>query len=503
MPENDGLVYGLTDKGFVAPPYLLCRAWVIRKAQKAFGKNVRTDPSTITGAVIDWIAWAMALGFAGAEGAFNAAFFGTAKGVSLDKIMELFAFARIGAAPSTVELVVWGDLNTTVEAGKQAQVEDTQAVFELDEKAEIVQKVVVVEIAKVANPGDNWQLEVNGDVYNYVQLPTDDPELVARGLADQIGDQATYVASYLGQLADHIGHALVIDSKGPDLLPVFSKPAAGEGAPYWADRVPATCIEDGPVAGFASTINKIVTPVVGWRAVINQLDAEVGRAVETDEEFRARWDIERFGPGKGTKKAMYAAFRATDELRLKVKAIRVDEIPMVSFTVTIYAPDLTDNEIAQIIWDTKPLGAATAGSQSGTAIDDEGAEQTVNFERAEVLYVWQKIVITKGEKFPTLGDPEAAIATEVAVWGGGGISPNVPGLVYPGLQMGDDLERFQESSALNAAIKGIKAAQIRTALDASPNIEPPDVNFLDADSIVDPNQALDFDSLRIIVTISP
>lgn len=503
MPENDGLIYGLTDTGFVTPPFLAVRQWVVRKVQKAFGKNARTDPSTRLGAVIDWIAWAVTIGFQGAEGAFNAAFFGTAKGISLDKSMELFAFPRLGATKSTAELVVWGDLSTVIAAGKQAQVEDTQKVFETDAEVTISVKAVVFEVTKVANPGDNWQIEVNGDVYNYVQLVDDDTEKVAKGLFAAIGDQANYTASYLGQLADHASDALVVDSKGPDLLPIFSKPAAGEGAPYWATRVASTCIEEGPVAGFATTINKIVTTTVGWRAVINQLDALVGRAVETDEEFRARWDVERFGPGKGTKKAMLAAFNATADLREKVIAIRVDEIPMVSFTVTICAPDLTDNEIAQIIWDTKPLGAPTAGADSGTAVDEEGVDHTVNFERAEVFYVWQKITITKGEKFPSLGDPASAIAKEVAVWGSGGLSPNVPNLAYPGLKMGDDLERFQEALAINAAIKGIKGATIRTALDASPNVEPPDPNFLDADVIVDADQALAFDSARIIVTISP
>ncbi|MEZ4453131.1 MAG: hypothetical protein R3B09_26960 [Nannocystaceae bacterium] len=49
MPENDGLVYGLTDNGFVPRPYLRFRAWVIRKAQKTFSKNAWTVPSRLAG----------------------------------------------------------------------------------------------------------------------------------------------------------------------------------------------------------------------------------------------------------------------------------------------------------------------------------------------------------------------------------------------------------------------------------------------------------------------
>lgn len=499
MAENDGLVYGITASGFYAPTFLECRAWVERKARGVFGANLRTSPTTVAGRVIGVIARGLEVCFAGAEGVWNGLFFSTAIGVSLDKRLEAFAFTRLAAVASTAELVLWGDDATVVAAGKQAKVADTLKVFALDGDATIGLKVWVIEIVTVAGAGEIWEVTVGADVYQYEEIADDTTEDVARGLAAVIGTQPNYVGTYLADTA--AGDALVIDSTGPDLAVVLTVPGAGDGAEYKAVRAAASCTETGPVLGFASTINAIATPVTGWLGVANQLDADVGRDVESDEAFKARWDLERFGPGKSTAKAMKAAFFATDALREVVFAVRIYDSPGEFFTVTIYTT-LTDDQVAQIIWDNKPLGAVTKGPDQGFAVDGEGDSKIVYFERASPLFVWMKIALVKGEGFPLVGDPEAAVAKEVAVWGGGGDSTQKPGLAYPGLRMGDDLVRFQVALAINNAIAGVKNATIRIATTAAEgDPEPPDVSFLDADLVVADSTFLEFDSSKVLVSI--
>lgn len=499
MPTDDGLTYGLTDDGFVAPTYLEWRAWTVRKFQAVFGKNIRTAPKTVAGRLIDLVAKPLHLVFEGARGAFNAGFFSTAPGVSLDKLLEVFNFARLGATSSTVELVLWGDNGTLIDAGRTALVEDTGDAFALDANATIALKVIVVDVVQEGDDLDSWGINVNGDAYSYAQQPGDDLEKIVEGLVAEIGDQPDYTATELGKTSADGTWGLVLDSKGPDLLVAFSPPAAGDGTAYPAVRADATCTKTGPVNGFAGTINTIGNPKTGWDGVTNQLDAAVGRDVESDEEYRARWDVERFGPGKATERAMRAAFLATEELRQKVKGIKIEETPDY-FTVTVYAPDLTDDEVAQIIFDNKPLGADTKGAESGTATDTNGQSRTIYFDRASALWVWLKIVITKGELFPDLGDPAAAIAQEIAVWGDGGNSVQVQGLAYPGLGLGDDLERFQVGLAINNAVAGIKGAAIRIA--TTPNEgdpQPGDGFFLDADLVVGDTNFTEFDSSKIDV----
>lgn len=499
MPQNDGLLYGLTDQGFIAPTYEQWRTWVVKQARKRFGQNIRTESRTVVGWFVDRLSWGLYVAMDGIAGSFSSHFYSTAKGVALDKLLDVFAFKRLGALPSRAELVLYGDPGTIVTLDRIVAVEDTGFSFTLDAERTLNLKVRVIEITAVGAPG-TWTLDVNGDVYNYAQGVDDEPKKVAAGLVALIGEQPTYAASIL---ETRTSWAVVLDSAGPDLTVIFTPPAEGTGIVFAGARGDFTAMKVGPIQGFAGTLNKIQTPITGWEGASNPLDADVGRNTETDAEYRARWDNERFGPGKGTRRAMLAAFAATQDLRDKVKAIDIVDVKQKYFIVVILAPELTDNEIAQIIWDTHALGTVTNGLDSGIALDEEGDEQVMKFSRATPRYVWMKIALTKGEKFPTLGDPATAIAQEIKVWGAGGASIAIPGVAYAGLTMGDDVERFGVAKAINNAVSGVKGATIRIATTASElDPEPPDFDFLDADLVVGSTEAAVFDSSKILVTIA-
>lgn len=500
MPVNDGVEYGETATGFIAPRFKVWRAWVARRAVEAFGKNARTEPTSRLGWIIDRIAWGLHVVFEGAEGAYNAAFYGTAQGVDLDKQLAPFAFTRLSKSKSKGELVLFGTNLTVVPQGSRVATEDTGQAYETDAAATFDTKCIVAELTALPADGSTWTATVNAAPFAYVQQIGDDLEAVARGLAAAIGVQAQYTGSYLAERPGG-GHMLVLDGAVP-LTVSISVVAPGAYVVYGGGaRQAVTAADFGPTPGFSGTINDIRNPVFGWTGATNQADVAVGRNTESDAAFRARWDRERFGPGKATSKAMKRAFRATDELRDAVKAIEVIEVPTQYFTVLLYAPDLTDDEIAQIIEDNRPLGVATDGANSGIAINGNDDETTVKFTRATVLYVWLKITITKGEAFPTLGDPADAIAREISAWGNGGPSPSHPLEAYAGLSMGGDLERFQLGFAINKACAGVKNAVITVATQVPNDPDPGPGDYVAADFVVTAATVLDFDSARIAVTI--
>lgn len=500
MPINDGVEYGETANGFVSPRFPTWRAWVARRAVERFGKNARTESTSRLGWVIDRIAWGLHVVFEGIEGAYNAAFYGTAQGVDLDKQLAPFAFTRLAKTKSKGALVLYGTALTVVPQGSRVATEDTGQAYELDAAATLTVKLVVVEITALPADGSTWTVTVNASPYDYIQAVDDELQDVAQGLAAAIGVQAQYTATYLAERPDG-GHMLVLDGT-VNLSVSVSVVAPGAYTVHAAGaRQAITAADFGPTPGFAGTINNIRNPVTGWTGASNQADVSVGRNTEADADFRARWDRERFGPGKATVKAMKRAFQATDALREAVKAIEILEVPTQYFTVLIYAPTLTSNEIAQIIEDNRPLGVATDGANSGTAVDGNGNETTIKFTRATVLYVWLKITITKGEAFPTLGDPATAIAQEISAWGNGGPSPSHPLESYAGLSMGSDLERFQLGFAINKACAGVKNAVITVATKNAPNIVPGPGDYVAADLVVAASTVLDFDSNHIEVIV--
>lgn len=499
MPVNDGVEYGETANGFVAPRFTTWRAWVARRVVERFGKNARTESTSRLGWVVDRIAWALHVVFEGAAGAYNAAFYATAQGVDLDKQLAIVAFARLTKTKSTGELVLYGANLTVVPQGSRVATEDTGQAYETDGPATLGDLVRVGEVLALGALGTVWKATVAGNDHTYTQLVGDDLEAVARGLAAAIGVQPGYTGSYLGHRPGG-GHLFMVE--GAAALTLAIDDGAGDSAVYYGVRRSVTAADFGPVPGFADTINDIRNPVFGWTGACNQLDVALGRNDETDAEFRARWDAERFGPGKATYKAMKRAFRATEELRAKVKAIEIFEVPTEYFTVLIHAPDMTDDEIAQIIEDNRPLGVATEGTSSGTAKDGK-QEFLVKFSRAVVRFVWLKITITKGEAFPTLGDPAESIRREIASWGNGGPSPSHPLEAYAGLGLGNDLELFQLGLAINKAVPGIKNAVITVATKDMPDPPPLPGDYSASDVTVSPSELLEFDSgaSRIQVTI--
>ncbi len=69
-------------------------------------------------------------------------------------------------------------------------------------------------------------------------------------------------------------------------------------------------------------------------------------------------------------------------------------LPPKSIEVVVFdgtPPDLTDDEVAQLIWNTKPAGIETFGTSSGSATDTLSALHTVFFSRPTEREVWLEL----------------------------------------------------------------------------------------------------------------
>lgn len=156
----------------------------------------------------------------------------------------------------------------------------------------------------------------------------------------------------------------------------------------------------------AGTLTVIATPVAGWNSVTNAADATPGTDGETEESLRIRRDASLARAGSGTVDAILADVTAvTGVLQALVEENTADAavngIGAHSFRATVWdgSPAAADNDaIAQAIFDTKPAGIASVGTQSGTAVQSDGSLTTVYFERATPvpIYVSANISSTTG-----------------------------------------------------------------------------------------------------------
>jgi len=164
----------------------------------------------------------------------------------------------------------------------------------------------------------------------------------------------------------------------------------------------------GAVHANAGTITTITTPVVGWNSVTNALDATVGREADEDPDLRQRREEELRASGSATVDAIRA-----DLLQYEVDGVQHIEqasvfenvtdvvdangLPPRSLECVVFdgaPPALTNNQIAQAIWDTKSAGILAFGQESGIAEDSLGNFHTIGFSRPTERDVWVEIFVS-------------------------------------------------------------------------------------------------------------
>lgn len=156
----------------------------------------------------------------------------------------------------------------------------------------------------------------------------------------------------------------------------------------------------GAVIANAGTITDINTAVTGWNSVTNVSDATVGREADDDATLRQRREDELRATGSATVDAIRAdILQDPDVLQCNVfentsDIVDAAGLPPKSFEAIVFdgtPPALTNDEIAQLIWDTKPAGMRAFGLESGTATDSLGFFHTIFFSRPTEREVWLEL----------------------------------------------------------------------------------------------------------------
>jgi uncharacterized phage protein gp47/JayE len=147
----------------------------------------------------------------------------------------------------------------------------------------------------------------------------------------------------------------------------------------------------------AGQLTEIVTPVTGWNSVTNAADAAPGQDQEADAPYRIRQAESLSRAGASTADALISDMLLLDGIT-SVAVLEnpdsyvVDSLPPHSFETLVGGGD--EDEIAQVIWDNQPSGIRAMGSDSGTAVDVQGADRTVRFSRPTDRGVYVDITLT-------------------------------------------------------------------------------------------------------------
>jgi hypothetical protein len=267
--------------------------------------------------------------------------------------------------------------------------------------------------------------------------------------------------------------------------------------------VPFQSTTTGANAADIGTITVITTPVTGWTAVTNPAAAALGEPVESDPAIRIRREQELEGGGAGNVDAIRAALLKLGEpgtplvssafmLNNTTDFVDVNGLPPHSTEAIVYAPttgSVTDNAIAQVLWDEGSSGVQNFGTTSGVATDKLGNPHTVAFTRVTQLPVYIAVALTARATYP--GD--LAFKTSLANICSGAVDPNTPPEAFA-FGVGVSVDPYDV--ILNTALLGAKI----TGLDIELTTIIGTPGSITASAIaVGPRQIAVFDASRITV----
>lgn len=227
-----------------------------------------------------------------------------------------------------------------------------------------------------------------------------------------------------GQVKDELGGIW-------NLQTPFTIPSTG------SITVIATYSETGPYLIQANQINgfnSIVTPVAGWTSVNNPSASSVGQDIESDAQFRYRLATISQGNAKSVANTVLSnllglstiynaqLWENDTNVNKSFSDVSLSNVLPHSIVVSLYGDfgtglDLTDNDIAQTIYDYKGTGVGTfaptggTGTKNITITNNLGQDQQINFVKAVANEIVVNIKLSK----LSLNSPNLSTDTTTAI----------------------------------------------------------------------------------------
>ena len=418
-----------------------------------FGPTVDTSPEGPTGQLLGIEAAGLSDVWQAAQEVYASMDPAQATGAALDRICAYTGVARIAAAETTVNALLYTDAanaGVSIPAGSQARRVRGAVVFSLSTNTVITPGFCQDIYLCLTNPPDSGStvaLTTSFGAFSVVTPTLADPnartlqtllllassiEASAWGvggvgvlpgvvqvwvngnlstpLVDTIGG-AQYTTGYVLRLA-HTENSFSLGFTG-GVNASWTMKAVGSSGQF-------LCSATGAQTVAVNELTSIVSPQTGWNSVTNLVVGIPGRDAETDTELRIRRE-KQLGLGLGTQAAMTAYILnnvagVTGVTVVSNDADSTDSFGALPHTVTVTVVGGDPQEIADAIWACKPVGIGTTGNTHQPSVDSQGTIHVVNFNNPVSMPVYVKVLydIYAEEQFPL--DGQAQMAEALVAW---------------------------------------------------------------------------------------
>lgn len=404
---------GLTDAGFVikrlADILADDRALAVQLFQDLVqpGDTVDVSDSSALGRLISLAAPSEADLWEAAQEVYAAFDPNSATGIALDNLIAYAGLTRKEQTFTTSSILVAGDTNTLIPVGQTVSSSTTGEQFTTVGAISLSPSNasgITVSVVTLQNSTAYTITYSNTTTNNTITYTSDASATVAEILA---GLQSVIAGAHPTLTASVVGTDLVIN-RNDIFQTVNFTTSANLGITKVRTVGEVVAINSGVIVQPANTIDTILTPMLGWDSVINPVAATPGEERETDEQLRLRFRNGKFDRATNTLDAIYSALINLDNVsevtiyENDTSVVDGNGVPAHSFLPIVSGGLSTD--IANAIWDNKPIGILSYGNTTVSVNDVQGFPHDVSFSRPDPVVIYISMNITTDVNFPPNGN---------------------------------------------------------------------------------------------------
>lgn len=404
---------GVTDQGFVikrlADILADDRALAVQLFQDLVqpGDVVDVSDSSALGRLISLAAPSEADLWEAAQEVYAAFDPNSATGVALDNLVAYGGLTRKEQTFTTSSILVAGDTNTLIPVGQTVSSSTTGEQFTTVGAISLAASnasgvtVSVVTLQDITAYTITYTNTTTSNTITY----TSDGSATVQEILD--GLQLVIAGGHPSLTSSVVGTTLVID-RNDIFQTVNFTTSVNLGINKVRTVGEVIAVNSGPIEQPANTIDTILTPMLGWDSVINPVAATPGEDRETDEDLRLRFRNAKFERATNTLDATYSALVNTDgvsEVTIyenDTSVVDVNGVPAHSFLPIVVGGLSTD--IANAIWDNKPIGILSYGNTTVSISDVQGFPHDISFSRPDPVVIYISMDITTDVNFPANGN---------------------------------------------------------------------------------------------------
>ncbi len=482
---------GITPKGFVSKTQAEIVSEIVEdiKSPDNLGENFPADPDSIFGNFVHIIAAALKdSGWDLSESVNNQFNLHKAEGKYLDDAGVYKGIPRYKDIGSSGLLNFTGSLGSVVPQG--TVVSDRDKRYVITEQEIIYDRSACYESrisCEILEPNTTYTLSVEGLNFS-VATGNNKPtlEYIITSFKNAIGVQTNFTA--YTEEEDKI--LLIKSNVFNNILTVI--PSSNLTLVSVSNLVRGVSEQVGALTFLADSINEFTTTPVGTVSVNNPVDFTKGRLSEGDEDYRLRLLSSDSTAGKATKPKIEESLKRIEGVDFVLveenDTIDVDSKGRRPKSYECFISGGSEDEIAKIVWDTKPAGIMTEGKITKVVVDNNGDEQYIKFSRPDNEYAFIKVVysVYNPNVFPSNG--EELIAQAIVNYG-------------RSLDAGQDLLPSRFSSFVMNSVEGLLEVETTMVVKNSPDQTPDPSEYKKTPIIVSSSDRIDFSTERVIVTV--